>query len=245
MTLAKEKSLLAANCPESVSKEELYAFYAPLASYCAALCTLSEDERKCVVSNVLAELYGYENDRQEFGTLLLRDIIRRQIHLFCKDKSESELLADDEWENILHEYQYKYRFDSAISELKQKVPTEIFVAFEMFVIHKRSARETADFLDLSVSAVYSAKSRCISLLKELTGGSEKNPDIPHYTREELDLYRHNQMSALSAFNCSAHLSRCKECTAVMEELEEDDCFIADLCGSVQFFREFSKNIEKI
>ena len=100
MTLAKEKSLLAANCPESVSKEELYAFYAHLASYCAALCTLSEDERKCVVSNVLAELSGYENDRQEFGTLLLRDIIRRQIHLFCKDKSESELLADDEWENI-------------------------------------------------------------------------------------------------------------------------------------------------
>ena len=63
-----------------------------------------------------------------------------------------------------------------------------------------------------------------------------------YSREELDMFRHNQLSSFSAFNCSAHLSVCKECSKIMEELAEDDCFIADLCGSIQFFREFSENL---
>ena len=242
MTLAKEKSLLTANLPECVPDGGLHAFYAPLISYCAMLCGLRECERDKAVFETLAELAEHQRVYQKLSASSLRRLICRRLFAFLRDESECLLPDGVEWENFLHEYRCKHRFYTAVEKLKYLVPSEIFVAFEMFVIHKRSAKDTADFLDLGVTAVYSAKSRCITLLKELTGEAEVAPDTPHYTREELDMFRHNQLSSFSAFNCSAHLSICKECSKIMEELADDDCFIADLCGSIQFFREFSENL---
>jgi DNA-directed RNA polymerase specialized sigma24 family protein len=55
----------------------------------------------------------------------------------------------------------------ANEELKNRVKPETFVAFEMYAIQNRSVEEVAEFLNMSISSVYTAKSRCITTLKEI------------------------------------------------------------------------------
>ncbi len=61
--------------------------------------------------------------------------------------------------------------------------------------------------------------------------------MKHYTKEELDMYRHGQMSVLGRIGCASHLQNCSECAKLMEELKEDDKLIADLRSSIQQYRE--------
>lgn len=66
---------------------------------------------------------------------------------------------DEEWHrHVLH---------MAMTELKGRVQPETFVAFEMYAVQNRKVEDVAEFLNLSVSSVYTAKSRCISALKKI------------------------------------------------------------------------------
>jgi hypothetical protein len=57
--------------------------------------------------------------------------------------------------------------------------------------------------------------------------------MKHYSKEELDLYRNKEMSVLGRLSCSAHLKSCPECSALLEELTEDDKFIKNLKESIE------------
>ena len=59
--------------------------------------------------------------------------------------------------------------------------------------------------------------------------------MKHYTKEELDCYRHHEMSVLGRIQCTAHLKLCKECAKLLEELKRDDSFIAELQDSVKVY----------
>ena len=61
----------------------------------------------------------------------------------------------------------------------------------------------------------------------------------HYTKEELELYRHNESSFLQKISIKRHLKKCESCTALLTELQADDHFIDDLRASVQLFRNLS------
>jgi len=61
----------------------------------------------------------------------------------------------------------------ALTELKSKVQPETFVAFEMYALQNQKVEETASFLNMSVSSVYTAKSRCIAALKEIISNMEE------------------------------------------------------------------------
>ena len=58
----------------------------------------------------------------------------------------------------------------------------------------------------------------------------------HYTKEELELYRNGKMSVLGKIACSTHLKGCKECASLLDELKEDDRFVAELCSSLQAYQ---------
>lgn len=64
--------------------------------------------------------------------------------------------------------------------------------------------------------------------------------MKHYTKEELDLYRHGKMSVLSRINCTSHLKECKECAKLFEELKEDDQLLAHLRNSVQIYKDLTE-----
>ena len=55
----------------------------------------------------------------------------------------------------------------AMTELRGRVQPETYVAFEMYAVQNRKVEDVANFLNISVSSVYTAKSRCISTLREI------------------------------------------------------------------------------
>ena len=63
--------------------------------------------------------------------------------------------------------------------------------------------------------------------------------MEHYTKEELDLFRHDQMSVLGRIGCAAHLRNCPECRKLLDELEEEDRFVNDLRNSVRLYKDLS------
>ena len=63
--------------------------------------------------------------------------------------------------------------------------------------------------------------------------------MKHYTKEELELYRNGKMSILGRITCSSHLHDCKDCSKIMEELKDDDNFVAKLRSSIQLYEELS------
>ena len=69
---------------------------------------------------------------------------------------------------------------------------------------------------------------------------------PHYTKEDLELFRNHQMSILGRLTCQAHLKECPECTKLLKELSEDDDFIRQLRASAQIYESIldGKNIDK-
>ena len=59
--------------------------------------------------------------------------------------------------------------------------------------------------------------------------------MSHYSKEDLDQYRHRTMSVLRRIACGAHLKHCAECARRLQELEADDQFVAEIQDSVQAY----------
>ena len=64
-------------------------------------------------------------------------------------------------------------------------------------------------------------------------------DMKHYTKEELELFRHGEMSVLGRIACSAHLKNCESCSAMLRELEDEDRFVDDLRTSVRLYKDLN------
>ena len=63
--------------------------------------------------------------------------------------------------------------------------------------------------------------------------------MSHYTKEELELFRHDQMSVLGRISCAAHLKNCPECAKLLAELDDEDRFVDDLRASVKLYKNLS------
>lgn len=64
--------------------------------------------------------------------------------------------------------------------------------------------------------------------------------MEHYTKEDLELYRHNEMSVLGRITCASHLKICPKCEKLLRELEDEDRFVADLRKSVKIYKDLAK-----
>ena len=64
--------------------------------------------------------------------------------------------------------------------------------------------------------------------------------MKHYTKDELELYRHGQMSVLGKINCSSHLQKCEKCQKLLEELKSEDDFVEELRSSLQIYESVAK-----
>ena len=62
----------------------------------------------------------------------------------------------------------------------------------------------------------------------------------HYTKDELEMYRHGQMSLLGRMQCSSHLRECPDCRTLLDELESDDEFVKELRDSLKAYREIDQ-----
>ena len=202
MAFTTSKSLLArVRAGDEVSWRDFYDAYKPLILLCGGDCGLTKDEKDELVLQVMAEIFSkdivgkydpehvpehlsfkYAPEKGRFRHFL-RKIIRNQAiriyhrrkpHVSIDDESVAATLpSSDEWENIWETQWQKHVMAMAMTELKAKVQPETYVAFEMYAVQNRPVHEVAEFLNLSVSSVYTAKSRCIAALKEIIAKLEE------------------------------------------------------------------------
>ena len=197
MAFTTRKSLLAkVRGGDEVSWDEFYYAYKPLILLCGNDCGLTSDEKEELVQKVMCEIFQkdiigkYDPDNVPPDIVFkydpacgrfrhyLRKIVRYQaIRIFNQRKSHASidsetspahiLPSNDEWDAVWDEEWSKHILHMAMTELKNRVHPETFVAFEMYAMQNRKVDEVAEFLNMSLSSIYTAKSRCIATLKEI------------------------------------------------------------------------------
>ena len=197
MAFTTRKSLLAkVRSGDEVSWGEFYAAYKPLILLCGSDCGLNQDEKEELVQKVMCEIFckdivgkfdfdnipsdvvfKYDPAKGRFRHYLRKVIRYQAIRIFKQRKNHESIDADnhalnslpsnDEWNAVWDEEWYKHILNMAMTELRGRVQPETYVAFEMYAVQNRKVEDVANFLNLSVSSVYTAKSRCISTLREI------------------------------------------------------------------------------
>ena len=196
MSFTTRKSLLAkVGAGDEVSWGEFYAAYKPLVLLCGKDCGLTEHEKDELVQQVMCEIFQknivgkYDPDNVPENVAFqftpgkgrfrhyMRKIVRNQAFKILKRRSPHRSIDDDApvpgmpadnvWDSVWDREWYKHILCMALPELRNRVQPETYAAFEMYAVQGRPVKEVAAFLDLSVSSVYTAKSRCIAALKEI------------------------------------------------------------------------------
>ena len=196
MAFTTRKSLLAkVKAGDEISWAEFYAAYKPLILLCGGDCLLSPAECDELVQQVMAEIFQkdivgkYDPDRVGDDVVFkydpakgrfrhyLRKIVRNQaLKIYRKRKKfvamddanrAQETIPVDTWDRCWDEEWQKHVLTMALAELRGRVQAETYLAFEMYALHERPVKEVADFLNVSITSVYTAKSRCIVALKEI------------------------------------------------------------------------------
>ena len=122
-------------------------------------------------------VFKYDPEKGRFRHYLRRIIHNQAIGIYRKrfkqelfdseDDTLENLPSQNNWEAAWDEEWHKHVLNMAMTELKTRVQSDTFAAFEMYAVQNRKVEEVADFLNLSVSSVYTAKSRCIAALKDI------------------------------------------------------------------------------
>ena len=197
MAFTTKKSLLAkVRSGDEISWLEFYTTYKPLILLCGGDCGLTQDEKEELVQKVMCEIFQndiigkYDPDNVPSHVVFkydpakgrfrhyLRKIIRYQAIKIYEQRRKHEsidavdspvrsLPSNDEWKAVWDDEWYKHVLHMAMTELKSRVQPETYAAFEMYAVQNRKVEDVASFLNLSVASVYTAKSRCISTLREI------------------------------------------------------------------------------
>ena len=201
MAFTTRKSLLRrVRAGDEVSWKEFYAAYKPLILLCGNDCSLTSDEKEELVQQVMCEIFQkdvlkkydlekipddivfkYDPSRGRFRYYLKKIVRNQAIKIYHKrhdflsveEGAGLDMPALDAWNSIWEEEWKRHLLNMALVELKGQVQPETFVAFEMYALQNKEVQEVADFLNLSVSSVYTAKSRCIATLKKIIANLEE------------------------------------------------------------------------
>ena len=65
------------------------------------------------------------------------------------------------WDREWHQHILK----QAMEELKNMIESETYQAFELYVVDEWPPQKVADFLDIKIASVYTAKNRAIKKLR--------------------------------------------------------------------------------
>lgn len=197
MSFTTRKSLLnKVKNGDEISWKEFYDVYKPLILLCGSDCGLTYDENEELVQQVMCEIFKkdivvkYDPDNVPEHIIFkydpshgrfrhyLRKIIRYQALKIYHNRTHTESIEDEnspartipteeQWDKVWDNEWYRHLLNMALTELKCRVQPDTYLAFELYALQNRKVEEVADFLKLSVSSVYTAKSRCITTLKEI------------------------------------------------------------------------------
>ena len=184
---------------DEVSWSEFYTAYCPLIRLCGRDFSLSTAECDELVRQVMIEIFRkdilgrFDFDRVPDDAVFrfppsrgrfrhyLRGIVRHHaLHILRRRKPGADrevpeaFPAPDDWEKTWDGEWKRHLLNMALEELKNRVAPETFVAFEMYALQELPAAEVAEFLNFSLSSVYTAKSRCAATLREIIAELEES-----------------------------------------------------------------------
>ncbi|MBQ9337956.1 MAG: sigma-70 family RNA polymerase sigma factor [Lentisphaeria bacterium] len=198
MAFTTRKSLLAkVRAGDEVSWQEFYETYRPLIVLVGNDCSLRPDENEDLVQQVMCELFtkdiigkydpdqipddvtfAYDPEKGRFRHYL-KKIVRNQAIKIYRKRPGYDPLDDPEtapgentFDAVWDEEWRKHVLNMALVDLRGRVRPETYVAFEMYALQNRDLREVCEFLDLSETSVYTAKSRCIAALRKIIANLE-------------------------------------------------------------------------
>ena len=196
MAFTTRKSLLAQlRAGGEVPWREFYTTYKPLILLCGGDCGLDANEKEELVQNVMREIFQhdiigkYNPERVPDNVVFkhdpargrfrhyLRKIIRYQAlriiaqrhddHAQLEEADEAARRTDDALEAAWDLEWKQHLLNMALVELKGRIRPETYSAFEMYALQNRPIKEVAEFHDLSPAAIYTIRSRCVALLREI------------------------------------------------------------------------------
>lgn len=199
MAFTTRKSLLEkVRAGDEVSWGEFYATYKPLILLRGNDCHLTPDENDELVQQVMFEIFRkdiigeydpnnvpedvvfkYDPSHGRFRHYF-RKIIRNQAVKILRKRTNQVSLEGMEgvpslesWDAAWDEEWQKHLLTMALDELKSHVRPETYVAFERYALQGHDVCEVANFLNLSISSIYTAKSRCIAQLRKILSTLEE------------------------------------------------------------------------
>jgi RNA polymerase sigma factor (sigma-70 family) len=177
---------------DEVSWAEFYDTYQPLIWLCGSDHNLNHEEKQELVQTVMIQIFKrdilenydfdkvpsnitfkYEPSRGRFRHFLKKIIRNNAKRIFTKRREHLELekqpaLCDkSSFDKSWKREWMQHVMASAMVELRNRVSAETFLAFEKYAIHNERVRDVAMLLEISVSSVYTAKSRCIAVIKSI------------------------------------------------------------------------------
>ena len=200
MAFTTRKSLLArVREGGDIPWNEFYATYKPLILLCGGDCGLTDDEKDELVQKVMCEIFAkdiigkYDPDRVPDDVVFrhdpargrfrhyLRQIIRNQARKIIRGRRKDAAAiaadqaqpTDDALEEAWDREWRRHLLNMAVAELKGRVQPETYLAFEMYALQNRPAQEVANFLNISIASVYTAKNRCAAALREIIDNLEE------------------------------------------------------------------------
>ena len=139
-------------------------------------------DTKFDIDNIPPELtFRYDSGKGRFRDFLRR-VVTNHACKILRARHDDRELADDSADAIdpnsgddarWDEEWRRHLMTEGLKELRNHVEPITYQAFEMFAIKKHRADETAEFLGLSVSSVYTARSRCVAKLRNIIEDLEK------------------------------------------------------------------------
>ena len=203
MAFTTRKSLLAkVRTGDEVSWAEFYDAYKPLIYLCGKDCNLTNEENEDLLQKVMCEIFAkdiigkydpdnipenvvftYDPSKGRFRHYLRKIVRNHAIKIYHQrhsmvslDEDENranQIASADQWDAMWEEEWHRHLLNMALIELKSRVQAETYVAFEMYALQNRPVQEVAEFLNISIASVYTAKSRCITALKEIIADLEE------------------------------------------------------------------------
>jgi RNA polymerase sigma factor (sigma-70 family) len=139
---------------------------------------LAASDAEDVVQEVVTEVYkalptfGYERTKGTFRAWLrtitqhkIADYLRKMVHrrtarpVSLKADPAAADPADSLAEQVWERYWRRNLVQVCLDRVREEVEPKTFQAFQLYTLDGWSAKETAEFLGLSVASVYAAKSR--------------------------------------------------------------------------------------
>lgn len=190
MAFSTSKSLLSRiKQGDEIGWCDFYKTYRPLIILRGRDFRLSETEiDELIQETVIAvfrgrEKFKYDPSKGKYRNYLRRVIDHRAIDIIRKRKPEInspaeglDLLMDEKQSHIEEKWDTEWQehiIKLSLDELKDKIESVTYQAFELYAIDGWAPAKVAEFLDISTSSVYVAKNRAVEALRKIISENEE------------------------------------------------------------------------